>query len=105
MHLGPPDAYIHLMLFTVRSVTGHSTLRYRFQTIPVGPLAGALPGQIRNLAEALLANAQPEFLAAIRSGSQARVNQLKAQLSGQIANRLTNQLNRSFSFYDGWFTQ
>ena len=74
-------------------------------TIPVGPLAGALPGQIRNLAEALLANAQPEFLAAIRSGSQARVNQLKAQLSGQIANRLTNQLNRSFSFYDGWFTQ
>jgi len=74
-------------------------------TIPVGPLAGALPGQIRNLAEALLANAQPEFLAAIRSGSQAGVNQLKAQLSGQIANRLTNQLNRSFSFYDGWFTQ
>jgi hypothetical protein len=33
--------------------------------LPVGPLAGALPGQIRNLAEALLARAQPEFLAAI----------------------------------------
>jgi len=72
-------------------------------TIPVGPLAGALPGQIRNLAEALLASAQPEFLAAIRTGAQARVNQLKAQLSSQIANRLTNQLNRSFSFYDDWF--
>src|SRR6516162_3765054 len=72
-------------------------------TIPVGPLAGALPGQIRNLAEALLASAQPEFLAAIRTGAQARVNQLKAQLSNQIANRLTNQLNRSFSFYDDWF--
>jgi hypothetical protein len=28
---------------------------------------------------------------------------LKAQLSGQIANRLTNQLNRTFSFYDDWF--
>ena len=67
-------------------------------TIPVGPLAGALPGQIRTLAEALLASAQPEFLAAIPTGAQARVNQLKAQLSGQIANRLTNQLNRSFSF-------
>jgi len=72
-------------------------------TIPVGPLAGALAGQIRNLAEALLASAQPEFLAAIRTGAQARVNQLKAQLSSQIANRLTNQLNRSFSFYDDWF--
>ena len=69
----------------------------------MGPLAGALPGQIRNLAEALLASAQPEFLAAIRTGAQARVNQLKAQLSSQIANRLTNQLNRSFSFYDDWF--
>jgi hypothetical protein len=72
-------------------------------TIPVGPLAGALPGQIRNKAEALLASAQPELLAAIKTGAQARVNQLKAQLSGQIANRLTNQLNRRFSFYDGWF--
>jgi hypothetical protein len=72
-------------------------------TIPVGPLAGALPGQIRNLVEGLLANAQPELLAAIQTGAQARVNQLKAQLSSQIANRLTNQLNRSFSFYDDWF--
>jgi hypothetical protein len=72
-------------------------------TIPVGPLAGAQPGRIRNLTEALLASAQPEFLAAIRTGAQARVNQLKAQLSSQIANRLTNQLNRSFSFYDDWF--
>src|SRR5262249_45494222 len=67
-------------------------------TIPVGPLASALPGQIRNLAEALLAKAQPQLLAAIQTDAQARVNQLKAQLSGRIANRLTNQLNRRFSF-------
>src|SRR6516164_6772929 len=72
-------------------------------TIPVPPLAGAHPGQIRNLVEEFLASRQPEFLAAIRTGTQARVNQLKAQLSSQIANRLTNQLNRSFSFYDDWF--
>ena len=72
-------------------------------TIPVGPLAGALPGQIRNLAQTLLASAQPELLQAIQTGVQARANQLKAQISGQIANRLTNQLNRSFSFYDDWF--
>ena len=72
-------------------------------TIPVPPLAGAHPGQIRNLVEAFLANAQPELLAAIKTGTQARVNQLKTQLSGQIASRLTNQLNRRFSFYDDWF--
>jgi hypothetical protein len=71
--------------------------------LPVGPLAGALPGQIRNLAEALLARAQPELLEAIQTGVQARVNRGKAQLASQVANRLTSQLNRSFSFYDDWF--
>ena len=72
-------------------------------TIPVGPLAGAQPGKIRNLVEALLGSRQPELLQAIQTGVQARVNQVKAEISGQIANRLTNQLNRSFSFYDDWF--
>ena len=72
-------------------------------TIPVPPLAGAHPGQIRNLVEEFLASRQPELLQAIQTGAQARVNQLKAQLSGEIAKRLTNQLNRSFSFYDDWF--
>src|SRR5260221_14508911 len=43
------------------------------------------------------------MIAAIRTGAQARVNQLKAQLAGQISNTLTGQLNRSFSFYDDWF--
>ena len=70
--------------------------------LPVAPLAGALPGQIRNLTQVLLARAQPEFLAAIESGAQAKLSQLKAQLSGQIASLLTNQLNRSLSFYDSW---
>jgi hypothetical protein len=31
------------------------------------------------------------------------VNQLKTQLTNQVANRVTSQLNRSFSFYDDWF--
>jgi hypothetical protein len=31
------------------------------------------------------------------------VNQIKAQLASQVANTLTGQLNRSFSFYDDWF--
>src|SRR5262249_9207881 len=64
-------------------------------TIPVPPLGGAHPGQIRNLVEEFLASRQPELLQAIQTGAQARVNQLKAQLSGEIAKRLTNQLNRS----------
>jgi hypothetical protein len=72
-------------------------------TIPVPPLAGGHPGQIRNLVETFLASNGSTLLAAIQTGAQARVNQLKAQLSGQIANRLTKQLNRSFSFYDDWF--
>jgi hypothetical protein len=72
-------------------------------TIPVGPLAGAHLGQIRNLVETFLASNGSTLLAAIQTGAQSRVNQLKAQLSGQIANRLTKQLNRSFSFYDDWF--
>jgi len=43
-----------------------------------------------------------ELTAAIRAGAQAKVDQLKAQVSAEVANRLTNQLNRSFSFYDNW---
>jgi hypothetical protein len=46
---------------------------------------------------------EPELAAAIRAGAQARVNQLKAQLTNQVANRVASQLNRSFSFYDDWF--
>ena len=44
----------------------------------------------------------PELVAAIRTGAQARVNQIKAQLSTQVADTVTHQLNRSFSFYDSW---
>jgi arylsulfatase A-like enzyme len=44
-----------------------------------------------------------QLAAAIRAGAQARVNQLKTQLSNQITSTLSNQLNRSFSFYDDWF--
>jgi hypothetical protein len=51
----------------------------------------------------LLASQEPELAAAIRAGAQAKVNQLKAELTNQIANRVTSQLNRSFSFYDDWF--
>ena len=71
--------------------------------LPVGPQAGFLPGEIRNLVEALLTSSQPELQRAIQTGAQARVNQLKAQLASQVANKLTGQLNRSFSFYDDWF--
>ena len=35
----------------------------------------------------------------IKSESQS----IKAQLTNQVANRVTSQLNRSFSFYDDWF--
>ena len=71
--------------------------------IPVGPIAGQEPGKIRDSVQQLILSRQPELAAAIRTGAQARVKQLKAELASQVANSLTGQLNRSFSFYDGWF--
>jgi outer membrane autotransporter protein len=80
-----------------------NSLLGRNPTLPVAPVAGGERGTIRNLIQQLLASRQPELTAAIRTGAQARVNQLKAQLASQVANSLTGQLNRSFSFYDDWF--
>src|SRR5208283_460874 len=56
----------------------------------------------RDSVQQLIQSQDPELAAAIRTGAQARVNQLKAQLAGQVANTVAHQLNRSFSFYDGW---
>jgi outer membrane autotransporter protein len=75
----------------------------RDYNLPVAPLAGGHRDKIRELVEQLVAQAQPELVAAARTGAQARANQLKAQLANQVANTLTGQLNRSFSFYDDWF--
>jgi hypothetical protein len=75
----------------------------RNPTLPVGPVAGGERGKIRDLIQQLIQSRQPELAAAIRTGAQARVNQLKSQLASQVANTLTGQLSRSFSFYDDWF--
>ena len=71
--------------------------------LPVGPIAGTEPGKIRDAVQQLIQNRAPELAAAIRADAIARVNQLKAQLTDQVARRVTSQLNRSFSFYDNWF--
>jgi outer membrane autotransporter protein len=70
--------------------------------IPVGPVAGGQKGIIRDAIQQVLANQEPELAAAIRAGAQAKVNQIKGQLTNQVSARLTSQLNRSFSFYDSW---
>jgi outer membrane autotransporter protein len=80
-----------------------TSLRGLNPPIPVAPIAGGQPGKIRDLVQQQIQSQQPELAAAIRTGAQARVNQLKAQLASQVANTLTGQLNRSFSFYDDWF--
>jgi hypothetical protein len=69
----------------------------------VAPIAGGQKDKIRDLVQQLIASQEPELAAAIRAGVQTRVTQLKAQLSDQVANKVTSQLNRSFSFYDDWF--
>jgi hypothetical protein len=71
--------------------------------LPVAPVAGGQKGKIRGTVQQLIQSQEPELAAAIRTGAQARVNQLKTQLTNQVANRVTSQLNRSFSFYDDWF--
>jgi hypothetical protein len=72
-------------------------------SLPVAPIAGTEPGKIRDAVQQLIQSQEPELVAAIRADVQARINQLKAQLTNQVASRVTSQLNRSFSFYDDWF--
>jgi hypothetical protein len=79
------------------SLNGHNP------SLPVAPIAGTEPGKIRDAVQQLIQSQQPELLAAIRASAQAKVNQLKAQLTNQVASRVTSQLNRNFSFYDDWF--
>jgi outer membrane autotransporter protein len=70
--------------------------------LPVGPIAGNEPGKILALLQQFIQSQEPALAAAIRAHAQGRVNQLKTQISSQIANIVTNQLNRNFSFYDEW---
>src|SRR5258708_26901914 len=80
-----------------------TSLNGRNLPLPVAPIASQEPGKIRDLVRQVIESQQPELAAAIQAGAQTRVNQLKAQLTNQVANRVTSQLNRSFSFYDDWF--
>jgi hypothetical protein len=71
-------------------------------SLPVGPIAGGQPGKIRDLVQQVIANQEPELVAAIKTGAQAKVNQIKGQLVNQVSAKVTQQLNRNFSFYDSW---
>jgi hypothetical protein len=79
------------------------SLAGRNPPLPIPPLAGREPGEIRELIRELIESQQPELVAAIRAGVQARVNQLKTELASRIAKTLTSQLSRSFSIYNDWF--
>jgi hypothetical protein len=72
-------------------------------SLPVAPIAGTEPGKIRDAVQQVVQSQEPELASAIRADAQAKVNQLEAQLTNQVAGRVTSQLNRSFSFYDDWF--
>jgi hypothetical protein len=72
-------------------------------SLPVAPIAGLEPGKIREAVQQVIQSQEPQLVAAIRADAQARISQLKTQLTNQVASRVTNQLNRSFSFYDSWF--
>jgi hypothetical protein len=70
--------------------------------LPVGPIASDQGDIIRELVQHAIESQEQELAEAIRTGAQARVNQLKTQLSNQVANIVASKLNRSFSFYDSW---
>lgn len=80
-----------------------SSLSGQNPKLPVAPIAGTEPGKIREVVQQVIQSQSPELVAAIRADAIARVDQLKAQLSNQVASRVTSQLNRNFSFYDSWF--
>jgi len=79
-----------------------NSLDINHPTLPVGPIAGGERGKILALLQQFIQSQEPELATAIRAHAQGRVNQLKTQIAGRIANILTNQLNRNFSFYDEW---
>jgi hypothetical protein len=78
-------------------------LQDRDPVLPVGPLAGRRPSSIRDLVQEEIQRRLADLAAAVRAGAQARVNQVKAQLSSQIATTLKSQLNHSFDRTDDWF--
>jgi hypothetical protein len=80
-----------------------SSLNGNNPTLPVAPIAGTEPGKIREVVQQVIQDREAELAAAVRADATARVNQLKAQLTNQVASRVTSQLNQSFSFYDNWF--
>jgi hypothetical protein len=85
-----------------RIVDKLSVLQGSHGSLPVAPIAGGQPEKIGDLIQQVIANQEPELLAAIKAGAQAKVNQIKDQLVNQVSAKLTSQLSRSFSFYDSW---
>jgi hypothetical protein len=70
--------------------------------LPVGPVAADQKERIADSVEQLLTSRRPELVAAIQTGAQTKLSQLKAQLASQVAKSVTKPLNRSYSFYDSW---
>ncbi|HYY27993.1 MAG TPA: autotransporter outer membrane beta-barrel domain-containing protein, partial [Chthoniobacterales bacterium] len=71
--------------------------------LPVPPLNGRGRDTIRNGVQNIIQTLEPELVAAIRTNAQSRINELKTEIAGRVANFLSNQLNRSFSLYENWF--
>ena len=87
----------------------HDTITDRLKSIqgslpslPVPPVAEGAVDKIRTHLQDLLDAEAQELAAAIRAAATARVNQLKAQITSQVASFVTSQLNRGYSFYDSW---
>src|SRR5271157_3776931 len=78
-------------------------LKGRNPPLPVPPLADREADKIRNAVQTIIQSQEPELVAAIRTNAQARVDELKSALAGQVASFLNRALNSSFSLYENWF--
>ncbi len=72
-------------------------------TLPDGPLAGRLPGVVRDKIASIIDQRRAELAAAIASNLQPRIDAAKAKLAKDIANALTEKLDTRFSRTDAWF--
>ena len=91
------------MLIQADIIDKLTALDDRNPVLPVAPVAEGLKAKLSAAVQQLVQSHESGLVAAIRTKAQARVSQLKNQLATQIADSLTSQLNRSFSFYDSWF--
>ena len=86
-----------------QDVGGQLTALGGATTLPAAPIAGSLPGVIRDQIQAIIDARKAELAEAIRQGAQQRINAIKSDLSQSIARTIESGLDKSVSRVDDWW--